>query len=317
MAAPFRYRRLGYVLMNVSDIERSSSFVQHVFGLDLVKEDAGGRRYFRGSAHHHDVIMTQASEPALVRTAWELETMADLDAAFAYFEAEGMASSWIGEDECRELEIERGFRTIDPIMGLMWEYFVDMTVIPSPRRNMLTSFQGGMHVGISPENGAAVNDFLTDKMGFLMSDYFQGRAITLLRAFPNPNHHSIALIGTGKGATRMHHIAFMVNEIDDIGRLFNRTKKLGVDIQFGIGRHPTSGSIHIYIYDHDNFVWEYTLGMEQFPEHGARAARRMSLAPEDFDLWGAVPDTTRREALPRVLAWSPESLANSATQPAA
>jgi 2,3-dihydroxy-p-cumate/2,3-dihydroxybenzoate 3,4-dioxygenase len=30
--------------------------------------------------------------------------------------------------------------------------------------------------------------------------------------------------------------------------------------------------------------------MEQFPETGARVPRRMSAAPENFDLWGAVPD---------------------------
>ena len=29
--------------------------------------------------------------------------------------------------------------------------------------------------------------------------------------------------------------------------------------------------------------------MEQFPEVGAREARLMSAAPEDYDLWGAVP----------------------------
>jgi 2,3-dihydroxy-p-cumate/2,3-dihydroxybenzoate 3,4-dioxygenase len=100
----------------------------------------------------------------------------------------------------------------------------------------------------------------------------------------------------------------MVNEIDDIGRLFNRAKTMNVDIHFGIGRHPTSGSIHLYIYDHDNFVWEYTLGMEQFPETGAREPRRMSSEPKDFDLWGAVPDNSRKDELPEVLTRLPTRL---------
>ena len=186
------------------------------------------------------------------------------------------------------------------MLGLTWEYFAAMTVVPSPRANRLTSFQGGKHYGLIVNDGAEASRFLTDKMGFLLSDYFEGSVVTLLRAFPNPNHHSIAIVDGADGPIRFHHVAFMVNEIDDIGKLFNRTKRLGVDIQFGIGRHPTSGSIHLYIYDHDNFVWEYTLGMEQFPEQGARQARRMSSAPEDFDLWGAVPDGTRNDVLPEV-----------------
>jgi 2,3-dihydroxy-p-cumate/2,3-dihydroxybenzoate 3,4-dioxygenase len=74
-----------------------------------------------------------------------------------------------------------------------------------------------------------------------------------------------------------------------------------VNIQFGIGRHPTSGSIHLYIYDPDYFVWEYTLGMEQFPETGAREPRRMSAAPGNYDLWGAVPETVHAPRFPTVL----------------
>ena len=91
-----------------------------------------------------------------------------------------------------------------------------------------------------------------------------------------------------------------LNQVDDIGRLFNRCRNTGIDIQFGMGRHPTSGSIHLYVYGPDNFVWEYTLGMEQFPEAGARQPRFMSDKPEHFDLWGAVPDNTRSDILPIV-----------------
>jgi 2,3-dihydroxy-p-cumate/2,3-dihydroxybenzoate 3,4-dioxygenase len=102
-----------------------------------------------------------------------------------------------------------------------------------------------------------------------------------------------------------HHVAFMVNEIDDIGKYLNRAKKHDVKIQFGIGRHPTSGSIHLYLYDPDYFIWEYTLGMEQFPEVGAREARRMSANQEDRDLWGATPDREHAHKLPGVLQNQP------------
>ena len=299
--APFRYKRLGYVVMGVSDIERSTNFANDVFGLDLVRERSDGLRFFRGSHHHHDVIFAPAERPMLKRAAWELETGAELDKSFSYFELSGMEPAWVSARECTDLEIERAFRVVDPVLGMTWEYFSDMTVVPSPRNNALTNFQGGKHFGLIVDDGAEASRFLIDKMGFLLSDYFEGNSVTLLRAFPNSNHHSIAMVGGSGGPVRMHHIAFMVNEIDDIGKLFNRVKRLNVDIQFGIGRHPTSGSIHLYIYDHDNFVWEYTLGMEQFPEVGAREARRMSSAPEDFDLWGAVPDGTRKDVLPEVM----------------
>ena len=127
-------------------------------------------------------------------------------------------------------------------------------------------------------------------MGFATSDILGHYLGTLLRAWPNPNHHSVGVLPSSTGKVDCHHIAFMVNSIDDIGKFINRAKRMNVKAQFGIGRHPTSGSIHYYVYDPDFFIWEYTLGMEQFPELNPREPRYMSPAPENYDLWGAVPD---------------------------
>jgi 2,3-dihydroxy-p-cumate/2,3-dihydroxybenzoate 3,4-dioxygenase len=308
MGAPFRYNRLGYLVLDVPDIERSTRFATEVFGLDLVSEAADGSRCFRGGVHHHDIIFRPARKAMTARSAWEVENAAELDKAFAHFTQRGFSPAWVATEECRQLEIEKAFRAVDPVLGLTWEFFIDMTVVPSPRTNPLTSFQGGKHFGLVVEDGKTASRLLLDDMGFLLSDYFEDDVVTLLRAWPNPNHHSIALLGGSDGPVRFHHVAFMVDTIDDIGRLFNRAKRMNVDIHFGIGRHPTSGSIHLYLYDHDNFVWEYTLGMEQFPETGARAARRMSSQPEDFDLWGAVPDNSRKFELPEVLSRAPARL---------
>ena len=82
---------------------------------------------------------------------------------------------------------------------------------------------------------------------------------------------------------------FMVNDIDDLGRAFYRLQRTDTQILFGMGRHPTSDSIFIYFEDPDGMTWEYSFGMEEFPEEGAREPRWMSTAPEDFDLWGAAP----------------------------
>ncbi|MCJ8159005.1 VOC family protein [Sphingomonas sp. LaA6.9] len=288
------------MLLEVSDIEQSTQFATDVFGLDLVTEDKDGARYFRAGASHHDIILAPAQRPSLARSSWELESSAELEAAFGHFESRGFQPLWVSDADCAALKLDRAFRMIDPVLSGTWEFFAGMTTIPSPRKNMLTQFQGGKHFGLFVPDCPTATDFLVKEMGFLVSDYFEGNRLSLLRAWPNPNHHSVALIETRSSIKRMHHVAFMVNEIDDIGRLFNRAQRFDAQIQFGIGRHPTSGSIHLYIYGPDYFVWEYTLGMEQFPEAGAREARRMSSAPEDFDLWGAIPDATHKDELPEL-----------------
>jgi 2,3-dihydroxy-p-cumate/2,3-dihydroxybenzoate 3,4-dioxygenase len=304
MGSNFRYKRLGYVALTVTDIEASTRFLTDIFGLDYVEQADDGTRFFRVGSGHHDLMLTPARQASCLRWAWELESPQELEAAFAHYRTLGLDPFWLEATDCQLLSIARAFRVVDPVIGATWEYFIEMTNYCSPLRNRLTSFQGGKHFGICVPDNRAMTDFLCDAAGFLMSDYVGGKQISLVRAWPNPNHHSIGTVETPGKPTRLHHIAFMVNEIDDIGRLFNRCQHSAVDIHFGMGRHPTSGSIHLYIYGPDNFVWEYTLGMEQFPETGARQPRSMSANPEHYDLWGAMPDDSRSDLLP-VVAVSP------------
>ena len=302
MAVDFRYKRLGYLELNVSDIEKSTRFATEVFGMDLVGEGDKGSRFFRSGPLHHDMILTQADQPAFVRSSWELETEADLDAAYTHYKTLDLSPQWVSDKECAALSLERAFRIVEPILGTTWEYHSRMSYISAPRTNTSTKFQGGKHYGLVVPDCRKITKYMTEHMGFLVSDYLEGGFAALLRAFPNPNHHSFAPLQFPAPKPCFHHVAFMVEEIDDIGKLFNRVKRYDVKIQFGIGRHPTSGSIHLYIYDPDYFVWEYTLGMEQFPETGARPPRRMSAAPENLDLWQAVPDREDAHKFPTIIS---------------
>lgn len=301
MSLPFRHKALGYFKLNVTDMVQSTSFLTEIFGLDLVMEDERGQRFFRGSTGHQDIILSEAPKPGLVRSSWELESDDDLEAAFSYFENGCRNPQWVENEELTGLHLKKAFRIIDPVVRGTWEFFSGMTSIPSPRENSLTRFEGGKHFGLIVPDVAKLETYLTSELGFLVSDDFEGGGLSLLRAWPNPNHHSIAAIQSRSSNVRSHHFAFMVREIDDIGRLFNRAVQHNTQIQFGIGRHPTSGSIHLYVFGPDYFVWEYTLGMEQFPETGAREPRRMSADPKDFDLWGAVPDTQHNHQLPELV----------------
>jgi 2,3-dihydroxy-p-cumate/2,3-dihydroxybenzoate 3,4-dioxygenase len=287
---PFRHRRFGYVVLDVTDIDKSTQFATEVFGLDPAGEGSGGQRFFRCSPKHHDIVLRPAKQAAFVRASLELETEKDVDQAHAHFARLGWSPRWIEARETSELGLERALRVRDPVNRVEWEYYSKISYTSAPLKNRMTDFQGGLHFGLLVPDCKSTVDMMCKDMGFAVSDYLEGWPIALLRAQPNPNHHSFAPVRHPAGKLGFHHVAFIVNTIDDIGRLFNRVKRLGVKVQFGMGRHPTSGSIHLYIYDPDNMVWEYTLGMEQFPELNPREPRRMSASPDNFDLWQAVPE---------------------------
>src|SRR3546814_20766507 len=77
----------------------------------------------------------------------------------------------------------------------------------------------------------------------------------------------------------------MVSDIDDVGRAINRMKKAEVPIVFGPGRHEPSGSIFLYFLDPDGMTAEYSFGMEEFDEVGAREPRELEAKPEVLDTW--------------------------------
>jgi 2,3-dihydroxy-p-cumate/2,3-dihydroxybenzoate 3,4-dioxygenase len=126
-----------------------------------------------------------------------------------------------------------------------------------------------------------------ERLGFRASDRIEN-AVTFLRCFPNPRHHSLGVARAE--AHQLHHVNFMVTDIDDIGRALHRLRKLAVPIVFGPGRHPPSESVFLYFLDPDGITLEYSFGMEEFPEADPRPPRLLPLALESIDTWGAVPE---------------------------
>ena len=294
MPVDFRYRGMGYIALNVTDLEKTSAFATEVFALTPAGDGPSGERFFRCSTNHHDVVLNQADKAGFVRAGWVLETQEEVDRAFRHFDQKlGLKPKWIPEEERIALGLGFGpaFRVREPTTKAQYDYYAKMEYVSAPLQNThITKFKCFGHFGLVVPDCKATTDYMVENMGFIVSDYAGPYRAVLMRPFPNANHHSFAPIQSPFGRCTFHHMAFMVSEIDDIGKLFNRTKKFDAGIAFGIGRHPTSGSIHLYVYDPDDMVWEYTLGMEQFPEENPREARNMCITPENFDLWGAVPD---------------------------
>jgi len=291
MPVNFRYRKLGYVALNVTDIARTTEFATRTFALIDNGEGPSGERFLSCGPEHHDVVLYQNKEPGFVRGAWELETPEDVDKAFAHYEGLGLKPAALSQEEkdILGLGVFPAFRVREPTNGICFEYYAKMLHRARRLPQGPTNFKCLGHFGINVPNVREATLYAEQHMGAIASDILGNYLGTLIRVFPNPNHHSFAYLPAREGKRQFNHLAFMVDSIDDIGKLFNRIEAHGVKRAFGIGRHPTSGSIHLYIFDPDSLVWEYTLGMEQFPEVGAREARFMSAAPEDYDLWSAVP----------------------------
>lgn len=285
MNIPFRYRRLGYVALNVTDLARSTDFYRERVGL-TVTETSEAFTALRCSRDHHNLMLYPAATPGIKRIGFEMESAADLAAAREYIAGLGLAVEAVSPDELKTLRTVAAFRFRLPESGLCFEFFVQMMQMAQAFEPTVAKIERLGHVVLNVQNFDGALDWLTGKLGFKVSDFVPGFA-AFLRAHPNPLHHSLAILAGAEN--HLNHVNFMVTDVDDVGRAMNRMKKNDVEIVFGPGRHQPSESIFLYFLDPDRMTVEYSFGMETFPEDGAREARLLEPSPATLDSWGGLP----------------------------
>jgi 2,3-dihydroxy-p-cumate/2,3-dihydroxybenzoate 3,4-dioxygenase len=287
MNIPFRYRKLGYVALNVTDLERSVRFYTDMVGLDLSEPPGAGPAFLRCGTDHHHVVLYPAGTPGVKRVAFELESRAEMEHARQHLASLGLTVEEISAQERAALRQGDGLRFVEPNSGLTFELYTRVLQMALPFRQSVTKIVRLGHVVLSVERFDEMTEFLTTQLGFAVSDYIEGRVV-FLRCQPNPLHHSFA-IGRSVAGNHLNHVNFMVSDMDDIGIAMNRLKKHEVPVIFGPGRHKPSGSIFLYFLDPDGMTLEYSFGMEEFPEKGARESRMLEAHPLSLDTWGSLP----------------------------
>ena len=281
-----RFRRLGYLALNVTDLARSSAFYEEIVGLAPAGKSEG-YSFYRCSDKHHDIALVESDSPGIKRIGWEMEGPEALAAIRAHFEACGIAPIPVFNSEADALGVGEAFRISDPVLGATMEFYASMDRAELPYKPSHTRIVRLGHVVLAGPDLSAAEEFFSKQMNFRVSDRIDG-AVVHMRCFPNPLHHSF---GIGRAAApQLHHVNFMVTDIDDIGRANVRMKREGVPIVYGPGRHPQSESMFFYFLDPDGITLEYSFGMEEFPETNAREPRLFPLSVESADHWGGMPE---------------------------
>ena len=287
MPQDFRYRRLGYVALNVSDVERSADFYREFVGLMSAGQALSGEHLFRCSERHHDVVLHQSNAVGLRRVGWEMESANDVAKIRAHLQSLDIEPHPVAGAECEALGVRDAFRITEPTTGTTFEYFHSFANAAQPFVPTVAKIARLGHVVLFAADKAASEKFFLDQLNFRASDRIDG-GVTFMRCFPNPLHHSFALGAANEN--RLNHVNFMVTDMDDIGQAMWRMKKKQVPIVFGPGRHPPSGSVFLYFLEPDGMTLEYSFGMEEFPERDPREPRLLPPGLKSIDYWGAVPE---------------------------
>lgn len=288
--AALRYKHLGYVALDVTDRNRSTAFHQATIGLEpnpLVDPARFGATLLRGGPSACEIALYEAPEPGLRRVAFEMENERYLELAHGHLAALGVRTWDVPAADRAAFAQRAAFRFAEPTTELVVELYAGDGSPPAPLSGepRLTNISRLGHVVLCAVDAAALADFFVQQMNFRVSDYVG--EFVFMRCFPNPLHHSFAV--TPATSNRLNHVNFLVESLDDVGRAINRTKEQQVEVVYGPGRHPPSGSVFLYFLDPDGMTFELSTGMEEFPEAASREPRRLPLEPGSFDYWGGVP----------------------------
>lgn len=282
-----RYARLGHVILNVTDLARSAEFYESKLGLQHAPIAHDGLAFFRCSERRQDIVLAQAAAPGLKRVGWQMESAKALAAVREELTRLGIAVHDISNADRATFGIGEAFRATEPTTGAVFEFYVDMDAGDRPYVPTHTKIARLGHIVFHSPDRAATERFMTDHLNFRVSDRIE-ETVSFMRCFPNPFHHSFGVGQTGRAG--LNHVNFMVTDIDDIGRGLNRVKRENIPIVYGPGRHPPSESVFLYFLDPDGLTVEYSYGMEEFPEVGAREPRLLPKGLDSIDYWGGIPD---------------------------
>jgi 2,3-dihydroxy-p-cumate/2,3-dihydroxybenzoate 3,4-dioxygenase len=282
-----RYQKFGRVELNVTDLARSRRYYEEVVGLQFVAVGEDGEVLLRCDHDHHNVVLHAAPSAGLRVAGFMLEDEAQFEPLRARLEGAGLEVREVPAARCARNLQQRAVRIFEPLLGAVIEFYVPAADAYRPFRPTVARIQRLGHVVFNTPRAAEAIAFWRDVLNFRLSDSI-GEMVTFLRCWPNPFHHGIGIAQSG--GYSLHHVNYMVSEIDDIGRALARLRKAKSDVVFGPGRHPASESVFLYYLDPDGLTMEYSFGMESFSEEFPREARQLPLKPEWLDAWGSDRD---------------------------
>lgn len=250
--------RLSHVEIRVPDLELSTAYYTEVVGLveTAVEED---RVYLKGwdEQQHHSLILAYAPTYGVDVIGFKVQDAADLDHYAQRIEAEGIAVKRLGAGELGPGSGET-VRFTAP-SGHVTELVHGMQQIGNalPLHNPPPEPQGlsGMHpprldhAFLMCEDVDEITRFYREVLDFRLTEQILADDGHQLATFLERSHtaHDIAFITGPQGA--FHHLAYWVDDWNDLRRAADICAYHGVRIDAGPTRHGATRGWGLYFFD--------------------------------------------------------------------
>ncbi|MBN9619100.1 MAG: VOC family protein, partial [Actinobacteria bacterium] len=162
----YRIERLGYVTLEVADLDAAVDFYARVVRLE-VTERRPGVAFMSGGREHHWLRLEEGSQPRVARIAYEATGVEAYQAIVADLRARQI--DFVEGGDVVADRVERWVRFTDPA-GVPWEVFTGMAQLAVPIAPNGIALDKMLHTLWDVPNFDAEAEFCRDVLGFKVSD---------------------------------------------------------------------------------------------------------------------------------------------------
>lgn len=299
---------LGHVEISVNKFEESLWFYTEVLGLVLT-EKAEGRAYLRAWQDFDDytLVLRDSDESEVHRMGWRVSTEESLKLFEKQLTDMDIDFKWIEAGEKRALGDVIHFKSPSGIpVELYWEKEKFTTNDPEVASKLPSHPSKYQMKGVSPRRFDHVNIMVddvekeqkwwTDLLGIHHRYYIQNKEDVRLGSWLSRTNiaHEIALMrNSNQNGASFHHLAYYLDSGDELIRAANIMAENGLKIEWGPGKHGTSGAQFIYVFEpsgHRVEIW--TGGFLIFSPDWKAIEWGSEIGQIGLEMWGSTPPET-------------------------
>ncbi|MGE4426841.1 MAG: VOC family protein [Solirubrobacteraceae bacterium] len=251
---------IGHVELRVPDVAASTRFLTEFVGLRVTSQD-DDVAYLRAwqDFDHHTLKLVRSDTAELGHIGWRAATRDDVLAIEAKVKSLGLESVWVdGSDEAGHGD---ALRLRSP-SGIPLEVYSEVTAFEAPAdlrsrfpSHPITLSMGGAstrrldHVGINVDEPADEQAFFSDVLG-VHHRYFgtgpQEERVFSWLSRTSVSHEISMVRNRAEKGPKFHHLAYFIESVEDLLRLATTLIDNGYELDWGPGRHGTSGATALY-----------------------------------------------------------------------
>jgi catechol 2,3-dioxygenase len=303
--------QLGHAELLTPTFEESLRFFVEVYGLDLVAEE-GGSAYLRGwgDTELTTLKLTPDRRSGLGHVGWRATSPQALDRRVAALQAAGIEGTWldgdVGHGDAFSFVAPSGHR-----MEMYYEsekYVATGDAIPYlPNQPQAPIHRGAAaqridHLNLLAPDVTVMREFMASTLGFKLREYLvppgEGEAGAWM-SLMNKAHDLAITREAGATQGRLHHLAYAVENREDVLRAAEAFCQAGQPIEFGPAKHSRTQGFFLYVLEPGgNRIEVFSGGIHIFAPDWA-PVRWTTEAGGRSTAWGLdVPPTFHSHATP-------------------